>query len=404
MPGQAPKIWKVSELNSEVKAFIEANFAYSLWLEGEISGLTIHSSGHVYFSLKDRNSQIRATFFNGAAEARRLRLQQGGMVEAFGRISVYQPRGEYQFNAVRIRPKGVGDLHLKFEELKAKLQKEGLFDQSRKKPIPVLPLRIGVVTSPDGAAIRDFLEVINHRFPNLHIRIYPAAVQGAGAEVQIADGIRFFNENKFPDVIVITRGGGSIEDLWAFNEETLARTIADSAIPVISAVGHEVDFTIADFVADMRAPTPTAAAEAVIAREDEFLATISDFKRRSEMALRLNLEKRRYTLSELKTSRIFSDPLSIIRDKQQTLDDLTGRLADSIEDTLSARKNSLDILSAKIAALSPFNVLERGYSILQKKADGAVVGNSGDVSPGDKLIAILAKGRLDLAVSGKNEP
>lgn len=400
MNNEISKIWTVSELNQLVKDFIESNFAYPLWLEGEISGLTIHNSGHVYFTLKDKNSQIKATFFRGAAETRKLGLTQGSMIEAFGKITVYYIRGEYQFNISKIRLKGLGDLHKKFEELKEKLRKEGLFDESRKKKIPLLPLKIGVVTSPHGAAIRDFLKVITERFPNLHIRIYPSAVQGVGAEKQIAEGIRFFNQNKFPDVIIITRGGGSIEDLWPFNEELLARTIADSTIPVISAVGHEIDFTIADFVADLRAPTPTAAAEIVIAKEDEFISTINDFKRIAKNSLELKLEKSKNILAEIKASRIFADPTSIIRDKQQLLDELKTQMQTAIKDTLNNKLNSLQLLIAKIAMLSPYKVLERGYSILQKK-DSTVVDDYSKTKTNDELLAILANGKLKLQVKGR---
>jgi len=391
------KIWTVSEINHLVKDFIESNLPYNIWLEGEISGLTNHNSGHVYFTLKDKNSQIRVTFFNGREQSLKLGLKQGSMVEALGKLSVYHPRGEYQFNAIKIRLKGIGDLHRKFEELKEKLQKEGLFDKERKKRIPLLPLRIGIVTSPDGAAIRDFLKVIKNRFPNLHIRIYPAAVQGEGAELQIAEGIRFFNKTAFPDVIIITRGGGSIEDLWAFNEESLARSIAESKIPVISAVGHEIDFTISDFVADLRAPTPTAAAEIVISKEEDFLIKIKELKHHAEMALKLKLEKSRSKLQELKANKIFSDPHSIIRDKQQNLDEINERLCNSIKNMIENKKQNLNLLIAKIAMLSPYKVLKRGYTILQK-TDSSIVDNSSKTKPGEKLTAILANGTLKLIV------
>lgn len=400
MNNEISKIWTVSELNQLVKDFIESNFAYPFWLKGEISGLTIHNSGHVYFTLKDKNSQIKATFFRGATETKKLGLTQGSMIEAFGKITVYYVRGEYQFNISKIRLKGLGDLHIKFEELKEKLRKEGLFDEARKKKIPLLPLKIGVVTSPHGAAIRDFLKVIMERFPNLHIRIFPAAIQGVGAEKQIAEGIKFFNQNKFPDVIIITRGGGSIEDLWPFNEELLARTIADSTIPVISAVGHEIDFTIADFVADLRAPTPTAAADLVIAKENEFISTINDFKRIAKNSLQLKLEKSKNILSEIKASRIFADPTSIIRDKQQLLDELKTQMQTAIKDTLNNKLNSVQLLTAKIAMLSPYKVLERGYSILQKK-DSSIVDDYNKTRTDDELLAILANGKLKLQVKGR---
>ncbi len=394
------KILTVSQINSIVKGTLEDTFAYPIWIEGEISGINFHRSGHLYLTLKDENSQIKATFFNGASKAEKLGLQQGSMVEACGKISVYHPRGEYQFNLSNIRLRGLGDLHRKFEEMKEKLRKEGLFDEKRKKKIPVLPLRIGVISSPEGAAIKDFLKTIKRRFPNIHIRIYPSAVQGKGAENQIAEGIRFFNNTGFPEVIIITRGGGSIEDLWAFNEESLAREIARSKIPIISAVGHEIDYTIADFVADLRAPTPTAAAEIVIEREEDFINKILEFNRRAEMSLRLNLEKSRTSIAKLKASKILTDPISIIREKEQNLDNIVLNLFNTFKNIFSQKKSEFDIINAKIAMLSPYKVLERGYSILKRKHDGSVILNS-EAKIDEELTAVMSNGELDLKVLAK---
>jgi exodeoxyribonuclease VII large subunit len=393
------KIWLVSEVNSVLKDMIEGTF-YPFWLEGEVGTINIHRSGHVYLTLKDGSSQIKAAYFGGAEIARELGLAQGVMIEAFGRLSVYVPRGEYQFTLSRLRLKGVGGLYKKFEETREKLKKEGLFDEARKKKIPILPLRIGVVTSPEGAAIRDFLNIINRRFPNLHIRIYPCAVQGRGAEFQVAEGIRFFNRTGFPDVIIITRGGGSIEDLWPFNEEVLAREIAGSRIPVISAVGHEIDYTIADFVADLRVPTPSAAAELVIAKEGDFVTMIGDMKRRFALALQTRLERARHSLERLAQSHVFKEPLFVLREKQQRVDELFARLEKYAAAIFAGKKSSLDIFSATLSALSPYNVLNRGYSIL-KKSDDSIVSCADEVSEEEELLAILARGKLSLRISGK---
>jgi exodeoxyribonuclease VII large subunit len=394
------KIWSISEVNSTVKDVIEGAFV-PFWLEGEISNITLQRSGHVYMTLKDASSQIRTVYFGGASVAAKLALERGTMIEVFGRLSVYQPRGEYQFSVSKLRPKGIGDLHKKFEETKEKLRKEGLFDQARKKKIPLLPLRIGIVTSPEGAAIKDFLKIINRRFPNLHIRIYPSAVQGKNAEKEIADGIRFFNKTKFPDVIIITRGGGSIEDLWAFNEESLARSIAESEIPVISAVGHEIDYTIADFAADFRAPTPSAAAELVIAKEEEFTSIISDMKYKMKSFLQMRVEKTKNVLIRLVKSAVFTEPLFIIKEKQQMMDDLSGRLENSIKTLLDKKKSSLQLACEKMSVLNPLNVLQRGYSILKRKQDSSIITDSETIPEKDRIIAILAKGQLELELIKK---
>ena len=265
---EAPEqIWEVSDVNRAVREIVEGSLL-PFWLRGEVGSLVLHRSGHAYFTLKDTNSQLRAVFFGGAAQCAKLGVANGSMIEAFGNLTVYEVRGEYQFSARRLRLAGLGDLQRRFEEVRRRLAAEGLFDQERKRPIPVLPKRIGVVTSPTGAAIRDFLQIINRRFPNVNIRIYPCMVQGQGAAEQVARGVEFFNRTGGADVIVVTRGGGSMEDLWPFNEERLARAVAASAIPVISAVGHEIDFTICDFAADLRVPTPSAAAELVIGKRE----------------------------------------------------------------------------------------------------------------------------------------
>ncbi len=393
------KVWKVSEVNGAVKEVIENAFM-PFWMAGEIGTLNIHRSGHVYMVMKDERSQIRAAYFNGAAKARAIGLEVGSQIEVRGRLGVYDVRGEYQFNVAEIRLKGLGDLHRRFDELKKKLSVEGLFDESRKKPIPMLPGRIGIVTSPDGAALRDFLQIIGRRFPNIHIRIFPAAVQGRGAELQVARGVAFFNRTSSVDVIIVTRGGGSMEDLWPFNEEALAREIAKSKIPVISAVGHEIDFTICDFVADLRVPTPSAAAELVVGRRDEFENLLADYRRRLRAALDLGIERARTRLERASTSYVFREPLNVLRNYQQNLDDLGRRSLSALK--LSAEKNSsrLREVAARLKAINPRAVLERGYAILVEKNSGKIITEPG-VPEGTPVDGVLAKGAIPLIVRGK---
>src|SRR6266403_1471667 len=291
------QVLSVTELTHRVKDLLEERFP-SVWVEGEISNVRSPSSGHIYFTLKDSGAQLAVVLFRGVAVKVGFKLKDGLQVIAFGDISVYEKSGQYQLVARRLLPKGLGALQLAFEELKQRLAKEGLFDSARKKPIPALPQRIGLVTSPTGAAIRDFLNIIGRRFPNVHIIIHPVRVQGEGAAQEIADAIDEFNalhaSRRLPlDVLIVTRGGGSLEDLWAFNEEVVARALARSNIPTISAVGHEIDFTIADFVADLRAPTPSAAAELVVKSKDEYCALMREYEKRLIKDLRLRLSEAR---------------------------------------------------------------------------------------------------------------
>ena len=390
------KIWKVSEVNAAVREVIEGGF-HPFWIEGEVGNLTIHRSGHVYMTLKDERTQIKGVFFGGAAQATKMNLTAGTKIEAFGNLTVYEVRGEYQFSIKMIRPVGIGDLQRKFEELKNKLNAEGLFDPARKKPIPILPRVIGVVTSPGGAAIHDFMQIINRRFPNVNIRIYPAAVQGAGAEKTIAAGIEFFNKTSGADVIVVTRGGGSLEDLWPFNEEITARAVAESAIPVISAVGHEIDFTICDFAADMRVPTPSAAAELVIGRQNEFKELIESAVRRISSSLDLSLERLKRRCERAAGSRVFSEPEHIIRQQQQRVDDLTLRLGQAASTSLKNRYMQLEKTDSTLKALGPEAVLKRGYSIIINSITGNPVMDP-DIPPDTPLKGIVAKGEMDLKI------
>ncbi|NOY75004.1 MAG: exodeoxyribonuclease VII large subunit [Kiritimatiellaeota bacterium] len=388
------KIWTVSEVNSAVREVIEGGF-HPFWLEAEIGTLNLHRSGHAYMTLKDNRNQIRGVFFGGAAQVRALGVAIGSKVEVFGNLTVYEVRGEYQMSVRTMRPIGVGDLQRKFEELKSRLNAEGLFAPERKKQLPLLPRAIGVVTSADGAALRDFLQIINRRFPNMRIRIYPATVQGRGAEKTVAAGVEYFNATKSADVVVVTRGGGSLEDLWPFNEEVLARAVAASEIPVVSAVGHEIDFTICDFVADMRVPTPSAAAELVVGRQEEFAEFIASSERRLDSVLELALEKLRGRLDRAANSPVFSEPAHLLRQHQQRLDELTNRLDSRPDLILSKLSMTLERLNGSLKALNPKAVLKRGYAIILDKRDGTPLMKS-DVPPGTRLRAILAEGELAL--------
>lgn len=395
------KIWKISEVNFVIKEVLEGALS-AFWIEAEIGTMTVHRSGHVYMVLKDDMSQIKAVIWKGARLAESLKLGTGSKIEAFGAVSVYEPRGEYQFTIREIRPIGVGDLQKKFEEIKKKLQSEGLFESSRKKKIPLLPRRIGVVTSPTGAAVQDFLNIIRRRFPNIYIQIYPAAVQGVGAEKEIIKGLQFFNNSQTPpDVIVLTRGGGSMEDLWPFNDELLARAIASSSIPTISAVGHEVDFTICDFVADLRVPTPSAAAELVIAKQDELSEKIGNFYSRLRSVISLIMERAKRQLERLSGSYVFKDPLRLIYERTQIIDEFKTKLAHSMEIRLEKESSNFEKLKAKLQTLNPTNVLNRGYAILQEEATGKIV-DSPDVDPGTSVRGILLNGYLNMKVISGN--
>jgi len=387
------KIWTVSEVNAAVREVIEGGF-HPFWLEAEVGTLNIHRSGHVYLTLKDAKNQVKGVFFGGADQARGLNLAVGAKIEAFGNLTVYQVRGEYQFSVKMLRPVGLGDLQRRFEELKIKLEAEGLFEPSRKKALPLLPQKIGVVTSPGGAAIRDFLQIITRRFPDICIRIYPAAVQGKGAEKHVAAGVKYFNETQSADVIVVTRGGGSMEDLWPFNEEVLARSIAYSELPVISAVGHEIDFTICDFVADMRVPTPSAAAELVVGRQEEFRDFISSSRRRIDSSLELLIERCRRRFERAAGSPVFREPVYLMRQQQQRIDELDLRINRALDTSLEKHLSTLERLAFGFKNLNPKEVLNRGYSIIMNRDTGKTVMKA--VSPGTKLKGLLAEGEINM--------
>jgi exodeoxyribonuclease VII large subunit len=357
MPNGPSHVLTVSELTRHIKGLLEANF-YNAWVEGEVCDLRTPSSGHVYFALKDPSARVSVVLFRTTAQAINFKLKDGLRLVVFGDISVYEKSGQYQIVARQLGPKGLGALQLAFEEMKKRLAKEGLFDPARKKRIPILPQCIGIVTSPTGAAIRDFLNIINRRFPNVCLIINPVRVQGPGAASEIAAAIDEFNvlneiRRLSIDVLIITRGGGSPEDLWAFNEEIVARAIARSRIPTISAVGHEIDFTIADFVADLRAPTPSAAAELVIKAKEEFAGSMRQYQKRIDNDLRRRFGEIRHRFAALSTSYVFRQPAEVIRQYQQQLDDLRHRLGQGLFAGLDGQRARLETLSEKFKLLSP---------------------------------------------------
>ena len=384
-------IYTVSQLNQEIKMLLETTLP-TIWLEGEISNLKFHSSGHVYFSLKDKDSQIPAVMWRSRKANLVFTPQDGMKVLALGRVAVFHKRGYYQFDVMKLRPAGVGELQMAFEQLKKKLSSEGLFDQTHKKMIPRFPRRIGIVTSPTGAAIRDLYQVLNRRFPGVEIVLYPVKVQGEGAAEEIAQGIDLFNEYGKVDVLIVGRGGGSLEDLWAFNEEAVARAIFRSRIPVISAVGHEIDFTISDFVADLRAPTPSAAAELAVPDREELLNRIHHLRQRMQQTSLRRLQFERDRLSRLVGSYSFRRAPDLLREHKLRLDDLLNSMERGMVHRISMLKNRMLSLEQRLQTLSPMHVLKRGYAICQKSNGGKIVRKSEEISPGEAVKLLFHRG------------
>lgn len=442
---QNKTVLTVSELNRLVKTDLEAGYS-DIWVEAEISNLRVPASGHSYMTLKDAKSQLRAVMFRYSRKALRFIPQDGMQVLCRGSITVYEPRGEYQLTIERMEPRGAGALQLAFEQLKNKLASEGLFDKGIKKPLPFLPKRIGIITSGTGAALRDILQVLTRRFPGLHITVLPVAVQGDGAAQEIAAAIADANEHAIADVLIVGRGGGSLEDLWAFNEEIVARAIHQSDIPVISAVGHEVDFTIADFVADVRAPTPSAAAELAVREKRELVRAVSALHAGLSRRIKQRIERERTAWRGAAERLVRS--VRIVNDAQLAHDDLQQRLWQALPRVCAARRTAAQALHARLLALSPRQrieahrrasgflaealerncafalermrsrlgnslarlsglnpaaVLARGYSIARVQPRGSIVRSSADVRAGDSLQIELQKGSLDCLVERVHE-
>ncbi len=395
-----PEALTVTQLNEYIKGVIDHDIRLAdVTIKGEISNFKNHySTGHYYFSLKDEGSILRAIMFRSAAGKMPFIPEDGMKVIAHGRISSFVRDGQYQLYCDSMEPDGVGALYIAFEQLKRKLEGEGLFDPARKRPLPKIPTRVGIITSATGAAIRDMINVCGRRFPYAKLILYPSLVQGPDAPPQLINGLRYFNETNSADVIIIGRGGGSIEDLWAFNNEELAREVAASQIPVISAVGHETDFTICDFVADRRAPTPSAAAELAVPDTAELKRKIQNIVTREAGVLRQITSRHREKLLLLSNSRVLQNPRAMMDDKKMQTAMLAERLFRAEERTLTASRAALQTETGKLSALSPLSVLSRGYSAVYKD-DGTLVKHAEQLTPGDNITVRTEGGEVDAAVT-----
>lgn len=390
---RTPRIYSVSELTAELKALLENTFT-GVWVEGEISNFKHHTSGHMYFTLKDDRGQLRAVMFRGSNRGLQFRPEDGLAVIVFGNVTIYEPRGEYQVYVEYMEPKGLGALQLAFEQLKTRLEAEGLFDPARKRPIPLLPKKIGLVTSPSGAAIRDILQIIHRRFANVQVLIFPVRVQGEGAAAEIVEGVECLNKRGDLDVLIVARGGGSIEDLWAFNEEVVARAIYASQTPVISAVGHETDFTIADFVADVRAPTPSAAAEIVISRKAELSQRVDDLFSRLVSHMRYRAERSGERLRSLERHLRLLSPLERVKRQRERLRDGALALQSSMSHRLALWRGDLRTAAARLDSLSPLAILARGYSVCRRLPDLSILTRAASVAEGERVEVLLHQGGL----------
>jgi exodeoxyribonuclease VII large subunit len=435
------RIFSVSELNAAIRAVLDEEFQ-DIWVTGEISGLKLAASGHYYFTLKERDAQVRCVSFRSAHRYWKFKPQDGLAVLARGRIDVYEARGEYQLLVETMEPQGVGALQLAFEQLKKKLAAEGLFDRERKRPLPRFPRRIGIVTSPRGAAIADMVHILSRRFPGLHIRLYPALVQGEGSVEDVCRGIEYFSRTNWPDVLIVGRGGGSLEDLWTFNEEAVARAIAASAVPVVSAVGHETDITIADFVADLRAPTPSAAAELVVPTRDDLLDRVAVGENKAMQAVRYRLAMLERRLRQQGIDRALNALHRRVGRNLQRIDELEYRMRDrvragvealertrrglearlarfdvrprlaadrrrfetarataveSMRMRLARRRATFEQVSTKLGQLSPLRILERGYAIVSNES--GIVKDPAAAPPESRIQVRLAKGGLKAIVT-----
>ncbi len=387
-------VYTISEITKYIKKLLSGDDVLSdLWLGGEISNFYHHDSGHMYFTLKDDSACIDAIMFKGNNRKLKFEPEEGMEVTAHGYVSVYEPRGDYQFYVDKLQPEGEGALYLAFKQLKEKLKKEGLFAEEEKRTIPQLPAKIGVVTSPTGAAIRDILSVVERRFKNVSILIVPSLVQGDKAAGQIVNGIEYLNNRDDIDLIIVARGGGSLEDLWPFNEEKVARKIFNSEIPVISGVGHETDFTITDFVADLRAPTPSAAAELAISNRLQLEKNLENLTHRLFNALDNKISHYREKVKSLTDKRIFIEPEKIFADQMQQVDELSKNLQWNMDRLLNKNREKFNILQSKLDTLSPLKTLKRGYSISLTEKN-KVIKSVKDVQKNEFLITRVADGEI----------
>lgn len=395
------RVLKVRDLTRLVKGVLEESFP-SVVVEGEISNFKRHMpSGHLYFTLKDEEAQVRCVMWRSDAAKVRFEVSDGMKVIVKGRVSLYEPRGDFQLYAVDLVPAGQGALQLAFEQLKKKLEDEGLFDEERKREIPEFPSRIGVVTSLEGAAVRDIISIISRRFPAVEVVIYPVKVQGDGAAEEIARAIRDFNKLSTVDVLIVGRGGGSLEDLWAFNEEVVARSIFDSAIPVISAVGHQVDYTIADFVADVRAATPSAAAELIVPDRQEVVAGVQSEVRTMGRLIEQKIYGLTLELDKLSHHYALQQPSSLVDQKSQLADELTRRLETETQHYVDVTGQKLIAVESHLNALNPSAVLKRGYAFVESST--GIISSVRDVEAGDSATIHLHDGTLESQITGKSE-
>lgn len=391
------KIYSVTEITGALKSVLESEFA-SIWVEGEISNYLHHSSGHHYFTLKDRSAQLKAVIWRFTARGLKLDLKDGLKVRVFGDITVYEKGGYYQLRVARLEAAGLGTLQQQFEALKRKLDEEGLFAPERKRPIPQYPSVIGIVTSPTGAAVRDIINICRRRAPQIKLVLRPTRVQGDGAAADIVTAIDEFDRWGGADLLIVGRGGGSLEDLWCFNEEMVARAVASSQAPVISAVGHEIDFTIADFVADQRAPTPSAAAELATYDSAALLQFVANARARLPAALLRVSKNLRERYLRLLKSRVFRKPEILLEGSYQQLDDLNSRFQHAIENRQSAWKARVELLTGKLSALSPDSVLKRGYSLVRKKSDDRIVTDAETLATGEQVTISFSRGQRDARI------
>lgn len=391
-------ILSVTQLNTYIKSLLDGDANLSnLFIRGEISNFKRHTSGHLYLTLKDENSRLPAVMFRFNAMKMRFMPQDGMQVIARGRISVYDRDGRYQLYIEEMHPDGVGDLSVAYEQLKDKLAAEGLFAQEHKKPLPPYPQRVGVITSATGAAVHDIITVLARRYPVADLILCPVHVQGTEAAGEICEALDLFNRQRAADVIILGRGGGSIEDLWAFNEESIARAVYRSEIPVISAVGHETDFTICDFVADVRAATPSAAAELAVPDLRELKARLAGFQIKMTSDLSALLEAKKARLSLVSTSQCFKNPMYAIENRRQRLDESAAAFESAIRNGLTAKRDKLSAAAASLELLSPLKVLARGYSIASG-ADGQVIRSIKDTQKGEPIVLRVTDGRVFCSV------
>ena len=397
------QVFSVTELNNRIKGLFELDPMLSdVCVRGELSNYKIYPSGHHYFTLKDNESSLRCVMFKSSASRLRFRPESGMGVTAFGRVSVYPRDGAYQLYCSALVPEGTGDLQIAFEQLKEKLAGEGLFEPAHKKPLPQFPEKIAIITSSAGAAIHDMIRILGHRWPMTKVLLLPVRVQGAEAPAEIAGALRYANEFRLADVIITGRGGGSIEDLWAFNDERVARAIYASEIPVISAVGHEPDVTISDYVADRRASTPSNAAEIAVPDWHEMLESLEAYDIRSRQAIQKKLTQAAQRLETLREKRVLSDPTVYIDNRRIELDHMRDRLSAAADKTVSGKKQEFVRLAASLDAMSPLRVLSRGYSITAGP-EGQTVKRAGELSPGDPVKVYFSDGHADCRVEHVEE-